>query len=48
MQMRTRTDDFPEHAAGKEALSDAANCLGEQPDLGCIQKPSLEEKAGAL
>lgn len=38
MQMRTRTDDFPQHAAGKEAVSDAEDRPSEQPDLGSIQK----------
>lgn len=42
MQMRTRTDDFPEHAVGKEAVSHAADCLSEQLNFG------YEAKCAAL
>lgn len=33
MQMRTRTDEFPERAVRKEAVWDAADCLSEQRNL---------------
>lgn len=41
MQIRKQTDDFPEHAYGKEAVPEAADCLSEQLNFGCIRKWSL-------
>lgn len=45
MQMRMRADNFPEHAVGKEAVSDAAGCLSEPLNFGCIPNWFGESRA---